>query len=164
MVSADQTTILGNGTTEDPLRMVVSASLFQATYVAAGGALPPVPGLPVVVDSAVPVFGIASVTSGSSSVGGAADVVAVITRLADGGSVLGVVLRGAGPVVLTTAQWDVVTGLTGGLSPNVEYYLGEDGGLTATPPTAPGTLLSRVGIAVSAIALLLTTPSDPITN
>lgn len=160
MVSADQTTIVGNGTTEDPLRAVAVTSLYQATYMMVDDDVPAVPGLPVVVDVTPPVFGVASVKSGSSGVGGAADVVAVIVRLVAGG----VVLRSSGSVILTAVQWDVVTGLVGGLVPNVEYYLDIGGGLTATPPMSTGTSLSRVGIALSATALLLTTPSDPIAN
>lgn len=162
MVSADQVTIVGNGTAEDPLRSAAQTSLFAANYVVTGGStLSPVPGLPVVVDSTPPPppF-VASVTSGSAAEGGQADVVAVVVRLVEGG----VVLRGAGPVTLTAVQWDVVTGSSGGLVPNAEYYLDLDGRLTTDPPLDPGTLQSRVGVAISAFVLLLTTPSDPFAN
>lgn len=162
MVSADQVTVLGNGTAEDPLRSAAASSLFAANYVTVDGStLTPSPGLPVIVDSTPPTSPfVASVTSGGAGSEDTADVVAVVVRLVEGG----VVLRGAGPVTLTAVQWDVVTGLTGGLVPNAEYYLGLDGLLTSDPPTAPGTFQARVGIAISAFVLLLTTPSDPFAN
>lgn len=95
MVSADQETVLGNGTSGRPLRLGAALSFgFTADYVLDGDARVPVPGLPVVVDAAPPSFGIASVTSGSSGTGGQADVVAVVTRVVEGGVVLRRLPRG----------------------------------------------------------------------
>lgn len=161
MVSADQETVIGNGTAGRPLRLGAALSFgFTADYVLDDDARVPIPGLPVVVDAAPPSFGIASVTSGSSGAGGRADAVAILIRVVEGG----VVLRGAGVVVLDADLWDAVTGSTGGLASNANYYLGIDGGLTTSPPTDPGTFLARVGIALSSVAMLLTTPSDPLRN
>jgi hypothetical protein len=57
----------------------------------------------------------------------------------------------AGRVSLTTAQWDAVTGTTGGLAFNTPYYLdpANPGNLTATAPTTVGQLVTLVGVAVS---------------
>ena len=56
-----------------------------------------------------------------------------------------------GMVVATTADWDAVTGQTGGLTPGTEYWLDEAsaGGMRTTPPGA-GTYLVRIGTAISA--------------
>lgn len=57
----------------------------------------------------------------------------------------------AGPLSLSTAQWDAVTGQTGGLTPGIYYYLSVDefGKLTDTPPTDPATVQAPVGLALS---------------
>ena len=51
----------------------------------------------------------------------------------------------------STAQWDVVTGQTGGLTPGSKYYLsaGTAGQLTTTPPTADGHVVAPLGTAKS---------------
>jgi len=59
---------------------------------------------------------------------------------------------------LTTAQWDAVTGGSGGLTPNARYYVSSAtaGLITATPPVSEGTFVSPVGLALSATELLVT--------
>lgn len=163
-VSADQVTILGDGTAERPLHTgAAGSSAFQATYAPEGDAAPAaVPGLPVSVSLRDPTFGIASVVAGTAAADDddrLANAIGIVTRLVEGG----VVVRSAGVVVLTRAQWDAVAGTSGGLAPGVEYYLQvTPGQLTPDPVTTPGTYQARVGIAISAVGLLLTTPSDPI--
>ncbi len=51
----------------------------------------------------------------------------------------------------TTAQWDIVTGQTGGLTPNATYYLSPttSGSLTTTSPSTTGTWSQPVGIALN---------------
>lgn len=65
----------------------------------------------------------------------------------------------AGPVTLTTAEWDAVAGTTGGLTPGARYYLSTAtaGKLTATPPSTEGQFLCPVGLALSATTLLVQT-------
>lgn len=61
-------------------------------------------------------------------------------------------LVAAGPLTLTTAQWDAVTGGVGGLIPNALYYVapGPAGFLTALSPTAgSGDSAKIVGIALN---------------
>lgn len=55
-----------------------------------------------------------------------------------------------GSVTLSTAQWDAVTGGSGGLTPGATYFLDVAAGkLTTTPPSAPGTSLVSIGAALS---------------
>jgi hypothetical protein len=60
-----------------------------------------------------------------------------------------------GPVVATAAQWDAVTGQTGGLTPGAVYFLdpATAGKLTTTPPTAVGQSVLEIGTALSATVL-----------
>jgi len=63
-----------------------------------------------------------------------------------------------GVLTLTTAEWDAITGDTGGLTRGVPYYLipaPDDGQLTTTPPSTPGDFVVRVGIALSATDFLI---------
>lgn len=66
-------------------------------------------------------------------------------------------VKTAGPMTLTTAQWDAVTGATGGLTPGARYFLSPSsaGGLTTTPPTTAGQFAAPVGIAISATTMLV---------
>lgn len=55
-----------------------------------------------------------------------------------------------GIMTATTAQWDAVAGTTGGLAFGTVYYLSGTAGLiTATPPSAAGNYVLRIGIAIS---------------
>ncbi len=58
----------------------------------------------------------------------------------------------SGPLALTTDQWDAVTGQTGGLTPGARYFVSSAtaGKLTTTAPSAGGTLVFEVGVALSA--------------
>lgn len=57
----------------------------------------------------------------------------------------------------TTAQWDAVTGGSGGLVFNTIYYLDPStaGKLTSTAPTTAGQFVKEVGIALSTTEMLL---------
>lgn len=82
-------------------------------------------------------------------------------------TIFGLVVRGAAPtlairiqptsdVILTTQQWDAVTGGSGGLIPGGRYYLDTSPGMiTTTPPAAPGTSLTAIGRALSNTQLIL---------
>lgn len=55
-----------------------------------------------------------------------------------------------GILTATTAQWDAVTGGTGGLVAGAIYYLDVTAGmLTAIPPSSAGSFVCRVGVALS---------------
>lgn len=63
-----------------------------------------------------------------------------------------------GLLVATTAQWDAVTGQTGGLTPGSTYFLDPTtvGKLTVTAPTTVGQSVVQVGVALSATDMNLT--------
>ena len=78
------------------------------------------------------------------------NVIGVMTgSVASGAS--GGVMSGGG-MVATTAEWDAITGQTGGLTPGVTYFLGSPG-LTTTVPTVD--FLTRVGVAINSTRLEL---------
>lgn len=57
-------------------------------------------------------------------------------------------------LVATTAQWDVVTGQTGGLTPRSNYFLSTVAGkLTATVPSSNGEYVIRIGRAINSTTL-----------
>ncbi len=62
-----------------------------------------------------------------------------------------------GVLTLTRAQWDAITGDTGGLIWGIPYYLdpATSGQLTTTAPSDPGDFVVRVGVALSATDLLI---------
>ncbi len=68
-----------------------------------------------------------------------------------------VTIRFAGPVSLTTQQWDAVTGEVGGLVLNATYFLDTvfEGKLTRTPSISSGAVVAPVGVALSATDLLV---------
>lgn len=62
----------------------------------------------------------------------------------------------ADTVTLTTAQWDVIAGTSGGLTAGQMYWLSDTVGLlTATAPSTVGDTVLRVGLAVSSTQMLL---------
>lgn len=62
----------------------------------------------------------------------------------------------SGPLALTAAEWDAVTGDVGGLVPGDRYYVAGDGGITKTLPAAPS-FVQQVGIAVTATLMWIDT-------
>lgn len=64
-------------------------------------------------------------------------------------------LQTDGILAATTAQWDTVTGGSGGLTPGSVYWLSADtaGGLTDTAPTTVGQYVCRIGKATSTTEL-----------
>jgi hypothetical protein len=89
-----------------------------------------------------------------------------LSGIAAGSGVLGsaVLVKFAGPLTLTTQQWDAITTQTGGLTLGVPYYLSATTGrLTTTAPSAGGTFIAPVGVAVSHTTLMIQI-SHPIAN
>ncbi len=68
-----------------------------------------------------------------------------------------VLAKYAGPLSLTTTQWDVITGETGGLTRQARYFLSSatKGKLTQTAPVTSGEFVTQVGIALSATDLMI---------
>lgn len=62
----------------------------------------------------------------------------------------------AGPLTLTTAEWDIITGDSGGLSRNTAYFLDtSDGKLTTTAPAGGGDFVTPVGVGISTTDMLI---------
>ncbi len=159
LVTADQETILGDGTPENPLRLAGAGGStgFEADFTPE---LPftPTLGIPVVVNP----------NESTKPANANTDVFAVglVTAIDDGGIIPVVTVRTAGSVTLTTAEWDDVTGGSGGLTGGALYFLDDvdNGGLIQVAPSDSGTFICQVGIALNPTTMLLTTPVVPIEN
>ncbi len=68
-----------------------------------------------------------------------------------------------GPLELSPAQWDAITGQVGGLVPGTVYYLSPTtpGIIQPTPPAAVGTFSVKIGQAITA-SLMEVDPRNPI--
>lgn len=77
--------------------------------------------------------------------------------IADAATEAVVQFQSTGTFAATTAQWDAVTGGTGGLNLNTIYYLSPtgEGLLTTTPPSRAGQFLVPVGIGISDTEMVL---------
>lgn len=64
-------------------------------------------------------------------------------------------IQSDGVFTATTAQWDAVTGATGGLTPGAIYYLSATaaGTISSTPPTTAGQYVVQLGIALSSTSM-----------
>lgn len=80
-----------------------------------------------------------------------AEVIGLVGQTSIANGVAGAVQL-AGPLTATTAQWDAVTGGSGGLVFRTRYYVDPTtaGKLTSTAPSTPGQVVAEVGIAFSA--------------
>lgn len=81
---------------------------------------------------------------------GTADVFALVSATSIAAAASGAV-QTDGFFTATTAQWDAITGQTGGLTPGAAYFLSAAtaGRLTTTAPTATGQFVCYVGRAIS---------------
>jgi len=68
-----------------------------------------------------------------------------------------------GPLELTAAQWDAITGQIGGLTPGAPYFLSTTtaGAITTSPPSGTGVFSAKVGKAVTSTTLDVD-PRNPI--
>lgn len=171
-VVTDGTTVLGDGSVGNPIRVAPSggeggggsadpAGTYRAGY--RGGSVTARPGQPVF----VPAF---SVAGGVTTVQPA-----TATNIdADGSTVDGVVsavhgdgtvsVAAPGPLTLTTAQWDAVTGMTGGLVLGTRYYLAPFPAFArlVTRPETPGLFLTQVGVGLNPTTMLVLPPARPV--
>lgn len=165
LVSADQITILGNGTTDFPLHTGSGGSTFLAEFVG-DDSFPPAIGQPISVGFGTPSVGLCRVALSiglpvSGIIVGLRDVVV------DGSSVTATVdVQSAAIVTLTEAEWDEVTGATGGLVPGSAYYLDPVtlGTITTTKPVGVGEVVAQLGVAITSTQLAVYLPVVPITN
>lgn len=94
------------------------------------------------------VFGSGSAKRGTNTSQAASKIVGLLK--ADTATTMPAEVQTSGKLVLPTATWDVVTGGSGGLTPAAEYYLGASGALTTTPPSALGSSVTKLGVALTA--------------
>ncbi len=77
-----------------------------------------------------------------------------------------VTVQHAGTVTLTTAQWDLVTGGSGGLTPGSPYYLSfgfnDLGHLTKVVVSDAGRFVVLAGIALDEVTMQLALPQLPL--
>ncbi len=74
-----------------------------------------------------------------------------------GADSLSYVSQSSGIMVLTTGEWDAVTGDSGGLTPGAKYFLDASpaGRLVTVAPAASGEWVIRIGVGLSTTQLLL---------
>lgn len=166
MVSADQVTILGNGTTENPLRAGPGTAGGTMTAAFRDGGDDPFPGLPVFIAGVSEPGGITTVqqtdvraSEFTGPLAGSSAAAAGLIVTVNAGDTVEV--QTSGIVTLTEAEWDEATGGSGGLVLGTTYYpaIFPDLGLTSTRPSAPGVFVTPVGVALNATMLLLYTPT-----
>ncbi len=167
--TADQDTIVGDGSTENPLRAGSGAlgGTIQAGYVSV--AVPtPLPGQPTRIRASV--NGLPGLTvvdprardNPAHTAEFLASVAGVIAQVNDDGTVQ---FQTSGVLTLTTAAWDALTGDVGGLVRGDAYYASATtlGEITNDVPVGPGQFVSRIGFAISATAMLIQ-PDAPVQN
>ncbi len=162
MVSADQVTILGNGTTDLPLRAGGGGSTFLAAFLG-DVSFPPAVGQPVSIGFGTPSVGVARVIL---SIGGpvAGIIIALEDVVIDGSDVTATAtIQSAALVTLTTDEWEAVTAGSG-LVPGTAYYLDPLtlGFLTTTKPVGIGEFVAQIGVAVTTTELAVFLPVVPI--
>lgn len=161
LVSADQRTILGDGTREDPLRLGATPQIVRAQFA------PPLPASPSLGESvAITDAGIlpdpVAVRPAGSAPGGLPNVFGLVVEI-QVGDVPIVTVQTAGIVQLPVQTWNQVTGGTSGLAPGAIYYLSDlqQGGLIDHLPTTPHAFIEQVGVALSPTELLLSLANFP---
>jgi hypothetical protein len=166
VISADQITIVGNGTTDLPLRAGSGGSTFVAAFLGDVD-FPPKIGQPISVGGGSdPTVGICNVvlTIGLPVAG---VIVGLRDVVVDGESVTATVdIQSAAVVTLTETEWDEVTGGSGGLTPGSAYYLHPAtlGTITTTKPAGIGEVVAQLGVAITTTQLAVYLPVVPITN
>ena len=83
--------------------------------------------------------------------------------VADAAVTTTVILQYAGPLTLTTAQWDARTSGSGGLFAGLWYYLSPStpGAITATAPSVGGEFVTPIGYAYDATTMIVN-PGPPV--
>lgn len=156
--SADQVTILGDGTAENPLH--ASSSGGSTTFIAdvAGGPTYRL-GQPDNVTTAVPTIGVAVVIPAVAGEEGSPGVVGLIIDIGEVDPV--VTIQEGGIVELSVSLWNHIVGGTTGLTRGQAYYLSDTtaGTLIPSPPSDSGAFTVFVGVALNPTQLLTSTPS-----
>jgi len=154
IVSADQETIVGDGTTENPLRVADGAQSILCTY---NAFQPAVVGMPVnVTTGAITAGTVARVSAANKTTQTSASAIGLITEVVSS-SIVRVQLSGL--VTLTVAQWAAITGNPAGLVQSEGYWVSVAGQMDDVPPAVPGDWIAQIGYALTDTIFLLGTPS-----
>lgn len=131
----------------------LDASVSEVDVVAMqnGNAAPITIGQPVYVKAA------SSVDLAQASASGTVEVLGLVRETSIAAAATGVI-QTDGVLAATTAQWDAVTGGTGGLTAGTVYFLSAAtaGKLTTSAPTSTGQYVVRIGKAISTTEMEIT--------
>lgn len=170
LVSCDQITILGDGSHERPLHAgtLPDPGTIRAAFSGNGKQV----GTPVAIsltslpggDTTVRATDIRALAPSDLDFAKASTAFGVVKALNADGTVQ---VATAGVVTLTTAQWNAVTGDSGGLVLGDPYYAASEAGgspfLSNVAPAGVGKFTTLVGVALSSTELLVS-PSAPVQN
>lgn len=148
-VVADQKTIRGAGTPNSPLRVAGGTGNLPNIGVTPGTI---VPGMPIRIGT----FGGAHVVASEANAISSAYVLGVATS--ENTNAGGLDYQSNGVVKLTTTEWDVVAGTSGGLAEGTMYYLSDTTAGNLLPRASivtSGHFLTQIGMAISATELQL---------
>lgn len=168
LVSADQDTIIGDGSRENPLRSGSGGGggTFQAAF--RGGSVEPAPGMAVFISFVSEEGGVTTVqltdVRGSDPASGVAAAFASVDGVIASVNLDGTVqVQTSGFLTLTTDEWDDLTGGSGGLTQGRSYFPTNetDGTISSSAPTKPGDFITRIGTATNATTMLLL-PTGPV--
>lgn len=152
LVSADQITILGSGSAENPLHAGAGGGTFQAAGESVvAHVIPKLTALTMSVNGAADLAVVTECpTDGSPCVGLAAEAIPVVAGVQGR-------VQTAGIITATTTEWDAVTGQSGGLTKEANYFVSQivDGRITPNGPVVPGQFQIIVGIALNSTTLLI---------
>lgn len=153
IVQTDPNTLIGLGTSLSPLRAGPGTGIGEVSNLTAVGTFSPGTPLPGTVVSAGGTdltFVAANLTAPPLL---SQQTIGVVISAAPGSPT---VVQYGGIAVLTTAQWDAITGTVGGLAPGPYYLSATPGHLTRAPTLAGAFFL--IGIALDSTRLLLSGP------
>lgn len=139
-----QTSQIQPGDTLDPLYTAQQQNLTNGDATSA------------VIGSAVYISGSDAFIKARANASGTSRVVGLVAATSIAAAALGLVQLG-GPLAATTAQWDAVTGQTGGLTAGAFYFLDAStaGKITSTAPSTAGQYVAPIGQAQDATTMLI---------
>lgn len=111
---------------------------------------------PVVIGTAAYIYGAGQIKKAKADAVGTSEVLGLVKSASIDADAAGFVQTN-GVLAATTAQWDAVTGETGGLTAGAWYYLSKTAGgnLTQTAPSATGEFVVKVGRALSTTEMVI---------
>ncbi len=160
-VFTDGTTITGNGTSADPLSSAATRTVtltvtdVDTDYPIGTPFSPNFHGTADVNGLVVPSKGASTFGPSDDPLRAQMNCIGLATEAALQGEE--VTIQYDGPLELTTAQWDALTSDSGGLVQGDIYYVSStsSGKLVKVPPSAGGSWIVQIGIAISSTVMLI---------